>query len=75
MVEVDGHDVLNASEADMDSKRGNVVSMVFQEPMTALNPSMKVGKQVAEAILNHRGLSTSEASRRPRAARARWRAR
>ncbi|GAA1497435.1 ABC transporter ATP-binding protein [Paeniglutamicibacter kerguelensis] len=64
VVEVDGHDVLNASEADMDSKRGNVVSMVFQEPMTALNPSMKVGKQVAEAILNHRGLSKAEAMAR-----------
>ncbi|MFF5793351.1 ABC transporter ATP-binding protein [Paeniglutamicibacter sp. NPDC012692] len=64
LVEVDGHDVLNASEADMDSKRGNVVSMVFQEPMTALNPSMKVGKQVAEAILNHRGVSKAEAMAR-----------
>ena len=48
----------------MDSKRGNVVSMVFQEPMTALNPSMKVGKQVAEAILNHRGVSKAEAMAR-----------
>ncbi|MFJ6417722.1 ABC transporter ATP-binding protein [Paeniglutamicibacter sp. NPDC091659] len=64
LVEVDGHDVLNASAADMDSKRGNVVSMVFQEPMTALNPSMKVGKQVAEAILNHRGVSKAEAMAR-----------
>lgn len=64
VVEVDGHDVLNASESEMDSKRGNVVSMVFQEPMTALNPSMKVGKQVAEAILNHRGVSKTEALKR-----------
>ena len=64
IVEVDGHDVLDASEADMDAKRGNVVSMVFQEPMTALNPSMKVGKQVAEAILNHRGVSKAEARQR-----------
>ncbi|ALE91228.1 glutathione ABC transporter ATP-binding protein [Arthrobacter alpinus] len=61
VVEVNGSDVLNASESDMNSKRGNVVSMVFQEPMTALNPSMKVGKQVAEAILNHRGVSKAEA--------------
>ena len=64
VVEVDGSDVLNATEADMDAKRGNVVSMIFQEPMTALNPSMKVGKQVAEALLNHRGLSQTEAMAR-----------
>ena len=64
VVEVDGHDVLGASESAMDAKRGNVVSMVFQEPMTALNPSMKVGKQVAEAILNHRGVSQAEAHAR-----------
>lgn len=64
VVEVDGTSVLNASESVMNSIRGNVVSMVFQEPMTALNPSMKVGNQVAEAILNHNKLSTSEASRR-----------
>lgn len=64
VVEVDGANVLNASESVMDSKRGNVVSMVFQEPMTALNPSVKVGKQVAEALLNHRGLSKPEAMER-----------
>jgi peptide/nickel transport system ATP-binding protein len=64
VVEVNGNDVLNASDADMDSTRGDVVSMIFQEPMTALNPSMKVGKQVAEAILNHRGVSKAEAMER-----------
>ncbi|WP_341392940.1 ABC transporter ATP-binding protein [Arthrobacter sp. G119Y2] len=64
VVEVDGTSVLNASESVMNATRGNVVSMVFQEPMTALNPSMKVGNQVSEAILNHNKLSKSEAGRR-----------
>lgn len=63
-VDVDGMDVLKATETEMNATRGNVVSMVFQEPMTALNPSMKVGKQVAEAILNHRGVSKAEAHKR-----------
>lgn len=64
VVEVDGTSVLNASEPVMNATRGNVVSMVFQEPMTALNPSMKVGHQVSEAILNHNKLSKSGAGRR-----------
>ena len=63
-VEVDGTSVLDASESVMNATRGNVVSMVFQEPMTALNPSMKVGNQVSEAILNHNRVSKSEAGRR-----------
>ena len=64
LVEVAGADVLNATDAQMDAKRGNVVSMVFQEPMTALNPSMKVGKQVAEAILNHQSVSKADAMKK-----------
>lgn len=49
------HDVVGASERDMALVRGNDVSMVFQEPMTALNPTMRVGAQVAETILIHAG--------------------
>ncbi|WP_334685040.1 ABC transporter ATP-binding protein [Intrasporangium calvum] len=49
------HDVVGASERAMASVRGNDVSMVFQEPMTALNPTMRVGAQVAETILVHAG--------------------
>jgi peptide/nickel transport system ATP-binding protein len=49
------HDIVGASERDMAKVRGNDVSMVFQEPMTALNPTMRVGAQVAETILIHAG--------------------
>ncbi|MBT8415694.1 MAG: dipeptide ABC transporter ATP-binding protein [Boseongicola sp.] len=50
---VDGLDTLEASEEDLCKMRGNDVSIVFQEPMTALNPLKNIGQQVAESILIH----------------------
>ena len=50
-----GRDLLSAGEEEMRSVRGARISMIFQEPMTALNPVMRVGDQVAEAVLAHRG--------------------
>jgi peptide/nickel transport system ATP-binding protein len=47
------HDLVGASERQMSRVRGRDVAMVFQEPMTALNPTMRVGDQVAEAMLIH----------------------
>src|SRR5690606_18477870 len=47
------HDVVTTPEQQLVDLRGRVVSMVFQEPMTALNPTMTLGDQVAEAVLNH----------------------
>jgi peptide/nickel transport system ATP-binding protein len=47
-------DILGADETTLDSIRGRVVSMVFQEPMTALNPTMTIGAQIAESLTNHR---------------------
>ncbi|MFP5335378.1 MAG: ABC transporter ATP-binding protein [Actinomycetes bacterium] len=49
-----GHDLVGADERRMSRVRGKDVGMVFQEPMTALNPTMRVGRQVAEALLIHR---------------------
>ena len=49
-------DLARASDAQMRRVRGNRIAMVFQEPMTSLNPVMRVGGQVAEAIMRHRGL-------------------
>ncbi len=58
---VDGVDTLSASESTMCSIRGNAIGMVFQEPMTALNPVKTIGAQVAETILVHGADSRAEA--------------
>ena len=53
----EGQDLLKLSESEMQKIRGKDISMVFQEPMTSLNPVMKIGKQVAESLLLHTDLS------------------
>lgn len=55
------HDIVKATEKDMMKIRGNEVSMIFQDPMTCLNPTMQVGKQLTEAIQNHQNLTKEEA--------------
>lgn len=59
-VELDGTELLSLSERDMRSVRGNRISMVFQEPMTALNPVLSVGSQIAEALELHTSLNRGE---------------
>lgn len=56
-----GRELLPLPESEMNAVRGAEISMVFQEPMTALNPSMRIGDQITEAILNHRRISKAEA--------------
>ena len=58
---LDGKDLLQLSDADMRRVRGNRISMVFQEPTTALNPVLTVGFQIAEAIMLHQGKRKKEA--------------
>ncbi len=58
---LDGRDVLKMSEDNLEKMRGNDVAMIFQDPMTALNPVMTVGDQIAESIMLHRNLGRSEA--------------
>jgi peptide/nickel transport system ATP-binding protein len=53
----EGRDLLALDEAGMRRVRGNLISMVFQEPMTSLNPVLTIGRQVAEVLVLHRGLS------------------
>jgi peptide/nickel transport system ATP-binding protein len=53
----EGQDLLLRSEAEMQDIRGNEISMIFQEPMTSLNPVLTVGHQISEAITLHQGLS------------------
>ncbi|AZR73692.1 peptide ABC transporter ATP-binding protein [Anoxybacter fermentans] len=60
----DGEDLLTKSEAEMRKIRGNDISMIFQEPMTSLNPVYTVGDQIAEAIILHQKVSKKEAMER-----------
>ena len=55
------HDIVKASEKEMQQLRGKEVSMIFQDPMTCLNPTKQVGKQIVEAIRHHQHLSAKEA--------------
>ena len=57
----EGQDLLKRSESEMQDIRGNEISMIFQEPMTSLNPVLTVGHQISEAITLHQGLSRREA--------------
>jgi peptide/nickel transport system ATP-binding protein len=59
-----GQDIVKCTNAELNQIRGKEISMIFQEPMTALNPVFKVGEQIAETIRVHEGLSRSHARRR-----------
>lgn len=61
---MDGTNLTALSEEQMRDYRGNRISMMFQDPMTALNPTMRVGDQVAEVILRHNKISKAEAEKR-----------
>jgi len=63
-IRFDGRDLLALSEPDMRKVRGNDISMIFQEPMTSLNPVLTVGSQIAEALVLHRGLARNAAAAR-----------
>ena len=70
-ITLNGHDMLGLGEADLCALRGAEVGMVFQEPMTALNPIQTIGDQVAETILIHENVSRADAMARARQALAR----
>jgi peptide/nickel transport system ATP-binding protein len=57
----EGQELLRLAEKDMRELRGNHISMIFQEPMTSLNPVLTVGRQITEGLIQHRGLSREEA--------------
>ncbi len=58
-ITLDGRDLMNLDEDAMRNVRGNELSMIFQEPMTSLNPVLTIGEQIAEAIRLHQDLSKS----------------
>lgn len=61
---VAGHDIMTIPDGRLSSVRGKVVSMIFQEPMTALDPVYTVGRQIAETVIRHEGISRREADGR-----------
>ena len=60
-ITLEGKNVLKMSEAELEAMRGNDVAMIFQDPMTALNPVMTVGEQIAESLELHQNLKPEEA--------------
>ncbi|GGE32164.1 ABC transporter ATP-binding protein [Agaricicola taiwanensis] len=63
-IRLQGRDLLACSEREMEAIRGDAMSMIFQEPMTSLNPVMTIGDQIAESLRYHRGLSRRQANAR-----------
>ena len=62
-IRLDDRELVGLADADYCTLRGNRISMIFQEPMTALNPMHTIGHQVAEPLLRHTGCSAAEAKR------------
>ena len=60
----DGQDLLSMTEQELDQVRGNEITMIFQDPLTSLNPVFTVGSQITESIRTHMGLSKEEAKKR-----------
>ncbi|MFJ3387163.1 MULTISPECIES: ABC transporter ATP-binding protein [unclassified Lysinibacillus] len=59
-----GRDLVSLSDKEMSKIRGNEIAMIFQDPMTSLNPTMKVGRQITEVILQHKKVSKADAKKR-----------
>lgn len=60
----DDKDLTKISEKDMEKVRGKDIAMIFQDPMTSLNPTMTIGKQIMEPIIKHQGFSKEDARKR-----------
>ena len=60
-IKFNNHDLLSLSESEMQKIRGNDISMIFQEPMTSLNPIFTIGDQIGEAIIQHQSATEAEA--------------
>ena len=63
-IELDGKDVLQMTDKELEHMRGNDVAMIFQDPMTALNPVLTVGEQIAESIMLHEHIPMKDAFER-----------
>lgn len=63
-IKFDGKEMINANEKFLVTQRGNRIAMIFQEPMTSLNPYLTVGRQMTEVLEVHKGMNNSEATKR-----------
>ncbi|MEN8699063.1 ABC transporter ATP-binding protein [Bacillus infantis] len=61
---LNGDDIVPKSEKEMEKIRGKEISMIFQDPMTSLNPTMKIGRQIMEVLIKHQNMSSSAAKER-----------
>ena len=61
----EGKDLLSYNREEWRNLRGSEISMIFQEPMTSLNPIIKCGRQIAESLRLHRGMNKKEPWKRP----------
>ncbi|WP_131195784.1 ABC transporter ATP-binding protein [Lichenihabitans psoromatis] len=62
-VTLDGRDLLGLSESDMEQVRGAAIGMIFQDPLTSLNPALTIGQQITETLQAHKPMSRAEADR------------
>src|SRR5438477_10813861 len=60
----EGRDLLKLSDSEIRAVRGNEIAMIFQDPMTSLNPVLPIGLQIVEALENHKGMSRDAGRRR-----------
>lgn len=60
-----GRDIVTRSDKDMQEIRGNEIAMIFQDPMTSLNPVYTIGDQIMEAVMQHQQISKADARKRP----------
>ncbi len=65
-INLDGIDILNTKERELEKIRGSIASMIFQDPMTALNPIITVGEQIAEGIVIHQNVNKKQAMEKAR---------
>ncbi|MFP5412692.1 MAG: ABC transporter ATP-binding protein [Gammaproteobacteria bacterium] len=63
-IEFKGRNLLELTDAQMRQIRGNEISMIFQEPMTSLNPVLTIGRQISEALVLHKGMTKQQATER-----------
>lgn len=59
-----GEDLVHKTDKQMEKIRGKEISMIFQDPMTSLNPTMKVGRQIMEVLIKHQNMPTAQAKER-----------